>query len=81
MHHWYKLFKPLPLLHLLHWDRCLHNKTVPTSHPLITNKGKPGIIDPRTKETIDRKEAVNNQILPTMSWKTDQPKILHDQMH
>ena len=76
MHHQCKQFKPLPLLHLLHWDRCLHNKTVPTSQPPINNKGKLEIIEPGTKATINHREEVNNQTLPTMLGQTGQPKIL-----
>ena len=81
MHHQCKQFKPPPLLHLLHWDRCLHSKTVPTSQPPITNKGKPVLTDPRTKEKINEMEEFNNQTLPTMLGKTEQPKILSNQMH
>ena len=79
MHHQCKLSNPPPQLHLLHWDRCLHNKTVPTIHPQIINKGKLGMTDPETKATINYREVVNNQTLKTMSQQTGQPKIIHEQ--
>ena len=81
MHHQCKRFKPLPLLHPLHWDRCLHNKTIPTSRPPIINKGNLGITNLGTKATINRREVVNNQTLPTMPRKSGQSKILSNQMH
>ena len=74
MHYQCKQFKPPSLLHPLHWDKCSHNKTVPTSLPPTINKGKLEIIGPRTKTTTNRREVVNNQTLPTMSWQTGQPK-------
>ena len=46
----------------------------------MTNKGKPEITKPRTKETINHREEVNNQTLPTMQGKIDQPKILNNKM-
>ena len=55
-----KWFKPQSPLHPLHWDKCLHNKTVPTSLPPTTNKGKLEITDPTTRETTNHMEAVNN---------------------
>ena len=60
MHHQCKQFKPPPPLHPLHWDRYLHNKTIPTSQPPIINKGKLGITSPATKAITNRREAVNN---------------------
>ena len=75
-----KRFKPLHPLHLLCWDKYLHKKIIPTSQPPIINKGKLGITDLGTKATINHREAVNDQTLPTMLWQIDQPKILHDQM-
>ena len=44
-------------------------------------KRNPGITNPRTKATTNRREAINNQILPTMPRRTGHPKILNDQMH
>ena len=66
MHHQYKRFKPPPLLHLLCWDKCLHNKTVPTILPPTINKGKLEITELGIKAITNQKEAVNNQILPTI---------------
>ena len=81
MHRQCKQFKPSPLLHLLRWDKYLHNKTIPTILPPTINNGKLEIIDPRTKATINRRKAVNNPTLPTMSRKTGHPKNPHDEMH
>ena len=81
MHHQCNKFKPLPPLHLLYWDKCSHNKTVPTNLPPLINKGNLGIIGPTTKAITNHREAVNNRILPTMSQQTSQPRIPCDQMH
>ena len=48
----------------------MHSKTIPTSHPPTANKGKPGKTNPGTKATINHREAVNNQTLPTIPWET-----------
>ena len=81
MHHQCNQFKPPPQLHLLRWDKCSHNKTIPTSLPTSINKGNPRIIGPKTKPITNHKEAVNNQTLPTMPQQIDPPKTPHDQMH
>ena len=81
MHHQCNRFKPPPSLHPLHWEKCLHNKTVPISLPLIINKGKLGITSPATKEITNHREAVNNRTLPTMLWQIGQLKTPHYQMH
>ena len=60
MHHQYNKFKRLPPLHPLHWDKCSHNKTVPTSLPPTINKGKLEITGPATKAITNRREAVSN---------------------
>ena len=46
MHHQCNKFKPPPPLR---WDKCSHNKTVPTSLPPTTNKGKLEITGPCNK--------------------------------
>ena len=81
MHHQCNQFKPLPLLHPLHWDKCLHNKTIPTSLPPTINNGKLEIIILGTKIITNHREVVNNQTLPTMLPQTGQPKTPHDKMH
>ena len=75
MHHQCNRFKPPPPLHSLHWDKCSHNKTVPTSLPPIINKGKLETTSPATKAITNYREAVNNRTLPTMLRKTGHPKI------
>ena len=78
MHHQCNKFKPLPPLH---WDKCLHRKTIPTSLPPTINKGKLEIIGPATRAITNRREAVSNRILPTMPQQTSQPRIPHNKMH
>ena len=80
MHHQYNLCKPSPPLHPLHWDKCSHNKTVPTSLPPIINQRKLGITGPTTKVITNRREAFNNQTLPTMPRLIGQPKTSHNRM-
>ena len=63
MHHQCNKFNPSPLLHPLqplHWDKFLHNKTVPTSLPPTINKGKLEITIPTTREITNCRKAVNN---------------------
>ena len=60
MHHQCNQFKPLLPLLSLHWDKCLHSKTIPTSLPPTINKGKLETTGPTTKAITNRKEAVNN---------------------
>ena len=67
MNHLYKPPQPSPQLHQHPRDKFLLSRIIPTNQPPITNKGKLGITNPRTKATINRREAVNNQILPTIS--------------
>ena len=81
MHYQCNQFKPLPPLHLLHWDKCSHSKTVPTSLSPTINKCKLGITSPATKVITNRREVVNNRTLPTMLQKTDQPKTPHNKIH
>ena len=81
MHYQCNKFKPPPLLHRLRWDKCSHHKTVPTILPPTINKGKLETTGPTTKETTNRREAVNNQTLPIMPRLTSYPKTPHDRMH
>ena len=59
----------------------MQKKIFPTSLPPTINKGKLEIIGPETKPITNRREAVNNQTLPTMPQQIDPPKIPDDQMH
>ena len=81
MHHQCNKFKPPPSLHPLCWDKCLHNKTIPTSLPPTINKGKLEITNPATKEITNYSEVVSNQTLPIMPRLTGQPKTPHDRIH
>ena len=60
MHHQCNKLKPPPLLHPLYWDKCSHNKTVPTSLSPTINKGNLETTGPTTKAITNHREAVNN---------------------
>ena len=81
MHRQCKWFNPLPPLHPLRWDKCSHNKTVPTSLPPTINKGKLEITGLTTKEITNCREVVSNRTLPIMPWLTDQLRTPHDKIH
>ena len=81
MHHQCNKFKPPPPLHPHHWDKCSHNKTIPTSLPPTINKGKLEITSLTSKAIINYREEVNNCTLPIMSRPTGHPKNPHERMH
>ena len=81
MCHQHKLLQPPPQLFHHPYDKFSPSKIIPTNHSPTTNKGKKETTELGIKATTNHKEVANNQILPTMSRKTDQLKNPRNQIH